>query len=68
MSQQFARFSNVPATLLLVGLLNLDAQNEELCAAAYDLLGAICTYLNYDTGPVVAAKGSFSRCFSVDGI
>lgn len=53
----------MPATLLHVGLLSIDAQDEELRSAAYDLLGAVCTYLSYDKNPVVASKGM--RIFSV---
>jgi neurofibromin 1 len=60
-AQQFSRFSNVPATLLHVGMLSLDLDNEELRAAAYDLLGAVCSYLNYDKNPIIASKGK--TCF-----
>ncbi|KAL0576959.1 Ras GTPase activating protein ira2 [Marasmius crinis-equi] len=57
MSERFMRFSNVPATLLHIGMLSVDPQDEELRCAGYDLLGAVCTYLNFDKSPVIAAKG-----------
>jgi hypothetical protein len=62
LSERFSRFSNVPATLLHVGLLNVDINDEELRAAAYDLLGAVCTYLNLVKSPIVAPKGKSSDC------
>ncbi|KAI6152285.1 hypothetical protein BKA82DRAFT_4387651 [Pisolithus tinctorius] len=55
-SERFPRFSNVSATLLHVGMLNIDSEEEELRSAAYDLLGAICSYLNYDKNPVITSK------------
>lgn len=57
LTERFSRFSNVPATLLHIGLLSVDMNDEELRGAAYDLLGAVCTYLNYDNSPIVASKG-----------
>ncbi|KAG6849386.1 hypothetical protein H0H93_008893 [Arthromyces matolae] len=62
LTERFSRFSNVPATLLHVGLLSVDMNDEELRGAAYDLLGAVCTYLNYDNSPIVASKG---RCYNL---
>uniref|UniRef100_A0A0W0FVQ0 Ras-GAP domain-containing protein n=1 Tax=Moniliophthora roreri TaxID=221103 RepID=A0A0W0FVQ0_MONRR len=59
MAERFMRFSNVPATLLHVGMLSIDPSDEELRSAGYDLLGAVCKYLNYDKSPVVAAKAGF---------
>ncbi|KAL1727572.1 hypothetical protein EV714DRAFT_253754 [Schizophyllum commune] len=57
--ERFARFSNKPATLLHIGLLSVDVNDEELRAAAYDLLGAVCTYLNYDKNPIIAPRAGF---------
>ncbi|KAF5369620.1 hypothetical protein D9757_010458 [Collybiopsis confluens] len=59
LAERFMRFSNVPATLLHIGMLSVDGYDEELRAAAYDLLGAVCTYLNYDKSPLVAPKVGF---------
>ncbi|KAG1755407.1 hypothetical protein EDB19DRAFT_1661084 [Suillus lakei] len=53
---RFPRFSNISATLLHVGMLNIDSEDEELRGAAYDLLGALCTYLNYDKNPIIVSK------------
>lgn len=38
-------------------MLNVDSEEEELRSAAYDLLGAICSYLDYDKNPVITSKG-----------
>ncbi|KAJ3987640.1 hypothetical protein F5890DRAFT_1563214 [Lentinula detonsa] len=59
LAERFMRFSNVPATLLHIGMLSVDAYDDELRAAAYDLLGAVCTYLNYDKSPLIAPKSGF---------
>ncbi|KAG5648702.1 hypothetical protein DXG03_000049 [Asterophora parasitica] len=59
LTERFSRFSNVPATLLHVGLLSVDMNDEELRGAAYDLLGAVCSYLNYDKSPIVASQAGF---------
>ena len=48
----------MPATLLHVGLLSVNHDDEELRVAAYALLGAVCNYLKYDKFPIVASKGS----------
>ncbi|KAG1752509.1 uncharacterized protein EDB91DRAFT_1102988 [Suillus paluster] len=53
---RFPRFSNISATLLHVGMLNIDSEDEGLRGAAYDLLGALCSYLNYDKSPIIASK------------
>ncbi|RDB19915.1 Neurofibromin [Hypsizygus marmoreus] len=59
LTERFSRFLNVPATLLHVGLLCVDLDDEELRGAAYDLLGAVCTYLKYDKSPIVASQAGF---------
>ncbi|KAH6914612.1 hypothetical protein BKA70DRAFT_1180120 [Coprinopsis sp. MPI-PUGE-AT-0042] len=59
LSDRFSRFSNIPATLLHIGLLSVDPTDEELRSAAYDLLGAVCAYLKYDKSPIVARKAGF---------
>ncbi|KAJ3719315.1 hypothetical protein C8R42DRAFT_777357 [Lentinula raphanica] len=59
LAERFMRFSNVPATLLHIGMLSVDAYDDELRAAAYDLLGAVCTYLNYDKSTLIAPKSGF---------
>ncbi|KIY51663.1 hypothetical protein FISHEDRAFT_36865 [Fistulina hepatica ATCC 64428] len=59
LSERFSRFANVPATLLHIGLLNCDVKDEGLRAAAYNLLGAVCVYLQYDKNPIVAPKAGF---------
>ncbi|KAJ7458402.1 hypothetical protein B0H11DRAFT_187286 [Mycena galericulata] len=59
LAERFSRFSNIPATLLHVGMLSVDLNDEELRAAGYELLGAVCSYLKFDKSPVVAAKSGF---------
>ncbi|KXN84411.1 Neurofibromin, partial [Leucoagaricus sp. SymC.cos] len=55
-SERFSRFSNVPATLLHIGFLSVDPEDETMRGAAYHLLGAVCTYLKYDKSPILAAQ------------
>jgi hypothetical protein len=50
-------FTSVSATLLHVGFLGIDHDDEELRGAAYDLLGAVCTHLGYDKHPIIASEG-----------
>ncbi|PPQ78909.1 hypothetical protein CVT25_002369 [Psilocybe cyanescens] len=59
LTERFSRFSNVPATLLHIGFLSVDLNDEELRGAAYDLLGAVCKYLKYDKSPIIASKAGF---------
>jgi neurofibromin 1 len=58
-SERFSRFSNVPATLLHVGFLSVDLEDETMRGAAYHLLGAVCAYLKYDKCPIIATQGMF---------
>ncbi|KAF8207849.1 hypothetical protein K438DRAFT_2013261 [Mycena galopus ATCC 62051] len=59
LSERFSRFSNIPATLLHVGMLSVDLNDEELRAAGYELLGAVCQYLKYDRSSIIAAQSGF---------
>ncbi|EIW76207.1 hypothetical protein CONPUDRAFT_64047 [Coniophora puteana RWD-64-598 SS2] len=55
------RFHNFSATLLHVGMLNIDADDEELRTAAHELLGSVCQYVDFDKTPLVLSKaGIFS--------
>lgn len=56
-TDRISRFSNVPATLLHVGLLCLDQNDDDLRAAAYELLSSVCSHLNFDKNPIAAPKG-----------
>jgi len=62
------RFSNVPATLLHIGFLSVDPFDEELRAGAYDLLGAVCKYLNYEKSPLVDSKSMIFLVFCSAGL
>ena len=57
-------FTNISATLLHVGMINIGSEDEELRSAAYNLLGAVCSYLDYEQNPIIASKGK-SICFQV---
>ncbi|KAF7329572.1 Ras-GAP domain-containing protein [Mycena kentingensis (nom. inval.)] len=59
LAERFSRFSNIPATLLHVGMLSVGVADEELSSAGYQLLAAVCTYLNFDKSPIVASKSGF---------
>ncbi|KAF7432844.1 Ras GTPase activating protein ira2 [Pleurotus ostreatus] len=58
-TDRISRFSNVPATLLHVGLLCLDQNDDDLRGAAYELLSSVCSHLNYDKNPIAAPKAGF---------
>ena len=63
-SERFSKLSNVIATLLHTGMVNIGSDNEELRIASYELLCAVCTYLDFEGKPVVPTKGdllSFRR-------
>ena len=52
------RTTNTSATLLHVGIYSLDHNDEELRSASYELLGAMCKYLNFENDPILAPQGS----------
>ncbi|KAI0340881.1 hypothetical protein BDW22DRAFT_1485833 [Trametopsis cervina] len=58
-SERFFKLSSVIATLLHVGMVNIGSDNEELRIASYDLLCAVCTYLDFEGKPVVPTKAIF---------
>lgn len=60
-TDRFRRFSNHPATLLHVGMFNIDSDNEEVSTAAWMLLEAVCKHLKYDRSAVAPSQG-FCLC------
>lgn len=56
-SKRFAKLSDVIATLLHIGMVNIGSDNEELRVASYELLCSVCTYLDFEGKPVVPTKG-----------
>lgn len=46
-------------------MININSDIEELRGAAYDLMGAICSYLDYDKNPIIASKGKLKLTVSV---
>lgn len=57
-SERFSKLSNVVATLLHIGMVNIGSDNEELRVASYELLCSVCTYLDFEGKPVVPTKGT----------
>ncbi|KAM6496242.1 hypothetical protein JOM56_008948 [Amanita muscaria] len=57
--ERFSRYSNVPAILLHVAFSNVDFDDDQLRSAAYDLLGAVCSYLEYDKNVLVDCNTGF---------
>ena len=57
-SERFSKLSNVVATLLHIGMVNIGSDNEELRVASYELLCSVCTYLDFEGKPVVPTKGA----------
>ncbi|EGO02251.1 hypothetical protein SERLA73DRAFT_166724 [Serpula lacrymans var. lacrymans S7.3] len=55
-TERFPMFTNISATLLHVGMINIGSEEEELRGAAYNLLGAVCSYLDYEKNPIIASK------------
>ncbi len=51
------KLSNVITTLLRIAFMGITAEEEEYRVAPFELLGAICTYLDFEGRPVVPAKG-----------
>ncbi|KAK2465915.1 hypothetical protein APHAL10511_001556 [Amanita phalloides] len=58
-SDRSPRNSNVPAVLLHTAFLSFDFEDEQLRAAAYDLLGAVCSYLNLEKNPIMSCSAGF---------
>lgn len=58
-SERFSKLSNVVATLLHIGMVNIGSDNEELRVASYELLCSVCTYLDFEGKPVVPTKAIF---------
>ncbi|PFH50162.1 hypothetical protein AMATHDRAFT_80979 [Amanita thiersii Skay4041] len=58
--ERFSRYSNVPAILLHVALQSVDFDDEQLRAAAFDLLGSVCSYLGYEQNPIVTCNSGFT--------
>ncbi|THH31919.1 hypothetical protein EUX98_g2275 [Antrodiella citrinella] len=58
-ADRFSKLSNVVATLLHIGMLNIGSSDEELRTAAYELLVATCTSLDFEGRPVVPSRAVF---------
>jgi hypothetical protein len=62
-SDRFIKLSSVIARLLHAGMINIGSDNEELRLASYDLLCAVCTYLDFEGKPVVPTKGKIDLSY-----
>ena len=63
--ERFSKISNVIATLLHIGMVNIGDGNEELRLASYELLCSICTCLNFEGRPVVPTKCKAFRLVNI---
>ncbi|GBE80125.1 hypothetical protein SCP_0213280 [Sparassis crispa] len=55
-AERFSRLSNIVITLLHIGMMSMSSEDEELHMAAYHLLSAVCTYLDYEGKPLLPSK------------
>ena len=68
MSDRSSRNSNVPAILLHVAFLSVDFDDDQLRAAAYDLLGAVYSYLGLEKNPIISCNSKLIQVSIVEGI
>ena len=64
--ERFSRLTNVTATLLQIGMISSIYQEDDLRESGLELLGAICSYLDYDGPAIVPMRGSYRLCTSND--
>jgi neurofibromin 1 len=50
-TERYSRLSNVSATLLHIGMFSSGCEDDDLRQAGFELVGAVCGYLDYD-GPM----------------
>ncbi|KAF8635007.1 hypothetical protein AX15_000591 [Amanita polypyramis BW_CC] len=57
--ERYSRNLNVPAVLLHIAFLSFDYNDDQLRGAAYDLLGAVCSYLKLEKNPINSCNTGF---------
>ncbi|KAI0737738.1 hypothetical protein C8Q80DRAFT_1276173 [Daedaleopsis nitida] len=58
-AERHNRLSNIITTLLRISLIGITSEEDEARSASYELLSAICTYLDFEGRPSVPAKGVY---------
>ena len=56
-AERHGRLSNIITTLLRISLLGITGEEDEPRTASFELLSAICTYLDFEGRPAVHSKG-----------
>ena len=68
LSDRYSRLSNVHAALLDIAMLNTFSDLPDLRGAAYDLIRAVCSSMNFDTESWLPSSGEkhyFSQSLSI---
>ena len=55
--ERASRLFNVTATLLHIGMVNSTYEEEDLRQSGFELIAAVCGYLNYEGPSLVPLKG-----------
>lgn len=56
-TERHNRLSNIITTLLRIAFLGITSEEDETRNACFELLSAICTYLDFEGRPAVPSKG-----------
>lgn len=59
-TERHNRLSNIITTLLRIALVGISSEDEDPRAASFELLSAICTYLDFEGRPAVPSKGVYA--------
>ncbi|OBZ70421.1 Neurofibromin [Grifola frondosa] len=59
-TERSSRLSNIVTTLLHVAFLGISSEQDEPRTPSFELLSAICTYLDYEGKPPVPSKGVYA--------
>lgn len=59
-TERHSRLSNIITTLLRIALVGIGSEDEEPRTASFELLSAICTYLDFEGRPAVPSKGVYT--------
>lgn len=59
-TERHNRLSNIITTLLRIALVGISSEDEEPRTASFELLSAICTYLDFEGRPAVPSKGVYT--------
>ncbi|KAI1796034.1 hypothetical protein LXA43DRAFT_649826 [Ganoderma leucocontextum] len=59
-TERHNRLSNIITTLLRIALVGISSDDEDPRTASFELLSAICTYLDFEGRPAVPSKGVYT--------